>query len=226
MTDYVVEVMSGMGRCGSLHVWQQEGVVPDIQTMAKGLGGGYAPVAGMMINHRVANTLAAGTGAFIHGHTYQGHPVACAAALEVQRIVREDKLVENVKKTGKLLGQLLHQKLDHHPNVGNVRGKGLFWGVSVTGSQRVTGALTCFKIEFVRDKKNKTPFPAEAGIANAVHTTGLMDAGIMLYPGTGTMDGVSGDHVLVSPVYTSTEEDVGRIVERIQETVDRTFSKV
>ncbi|KAM3554857.1 hypothetical protein MY1884_005911 [Beauveria asiatica] len=203
------EVMSGMGRCGSLHVWQQEGVVPDIQTMAKGLGGGYAPVAGMMINHRIADALMAGTGAFIHGHTYQGHPVACAAALEVQRIVRQDQLVENVNKTGKLLGQLLHQKLDHHPNVGNVRGKGLFWG-----------------IEFVRDKKNKTPFPAEGGIANAVHTTGLMDLGIMLYPGTGTMDGVNGDHVLVSPVYTSTEEDIGRIVERVKETVDRTFSKV
>ncbi|EGX95642.1 aminotransferase [Cordyceps militaris CM01] len=203
------EVMSGMGRCGSLHVWQQEGVVPDIQTMAKGLGGGYAPVAGMMINHRVADALTAGTGAFMHGHTYQGHPVACAAALEVQRIVREDNLVENVKQTGKVLGSLLHQELDSHPNVGNVRGKGLFWG---------------FKIEFVRDKETKTPFPVTAGIANAVHTTGLMDVGIMLYPGMGTMDGVHGDHVLVSPAYTSTAEDIGGIVKKIKETVDRTFA--
>ncbi|KAJ4155282.1 hypothetical protein LMH87_000537 [Akanthomyces muscarius] len=203
------EVMSGMGRCGSLHVWQQEGVVPDIQTMAKGLGGGFAPVAGMMINHRVADALMAGTGAFSHGHTYQGHPIACAAALEVQRIIREGSLVENVKRTGGILGGLLHKELDGHPNVGNVRGKGLFWG-----------------IEFVKDKENKTPFPVTAGIANAVHTTGLMDMGIMLYPGTGTMDGVDGDHVLVSPVYTSTEEDASRIVKKIKETVDMTFSRL
>ncbi|OAA70965.1 aminotransferase [Akanthomyces lecanii RCEF 1005] len=203
------EVMSGMGRCGSLHVWQQEGVVPDIQTMAKGLGGGFAPVAGMMVNHRVADALMAGTGAFSHGHTYQGHPIACAAALEVQRIIREGSLIENVKRTGGILEGLLHKELDDHPNVGNVRGKGLFWG-----------------IEFVKDKENKTPFPVTAGIANAVHTTGLMDMGIMLYPGTGTMDGVDGDHVLVSPVYTSTEEDAARIVKKIKETVDMTFSRV
>ncbi|OAR02531.1 hypothetical protein LLEC1_07065, partial [Akanthomyces lecanii] len=203
------EVMSGMGRCGSLHVWQQEGVVPDIQTMAKGLGGGFAPVAGMMINHRVADALMAGTGAFSHGHTYQGHPIACAAALEVQRIIREGGIVENVKRTGKTLGSLLHKELDGHPNVGNVRGKGLFWG-----------------IEFVKDKESKTPFPVTAGIANAVHTTGLMEMGIMLYPGTGTMDGIDGDHVLVSPVYTSTEEDVARIVKKIKETVDMTFARV
>ncbi|KAJ3477014.1 hypothetical protein NLG97_g8955 [Lecanicillium saksenae] len=203
------EVMSGMGRCGSLHVWQQEGVVPDIQTMAKGLGGGYAPVAGMMINHRVADALMSGTGAFMHGHTYQGHPIACAAALEVQRIIREENLVENVKQTGKLLGELLHQELDGHPNVGNVRGKGLFWG-----------------LEFVRDKGSKTPFPVATGIANAVHTTGLMDVGIMLYPGTGTVDGVDGDHVLVSPVYTSTREDIVSIVRRIKQTVDMTFARL
>ncbi|OAA62990.1 aminotransferase [Cordyceps fumosorosea ARSEF 2679] len=201
------EVMSGMGRCGSLHVWQQEGVVPDIETMAKGLGGGYAPVAGMMVNHRIADALMAGTGAFLHGHTYQGHPIACAAALEVQRIVREDNLVENVKKTGKLLGRLLHQELDSHPNVGNVRGKGLFWG-----------------IEFVRDKESKTPFPVTAGIANAVHTTALMDVGIMLYPGMGSMNGVEGDHVLVSPAYTVTEKDIEGLVRKIKDTIDKTFA--
>jgi adenosylmethionine-8-amino-7-oxononanoate aminotransferase len=124
------EVMSGMGRCGTLHEWMQEGIVPDLQTIAKGLGGGYAPVSGLLINHRVADGLTKGTGAFAHGHTYQGHPVSCAAALEVQRIVREDRLVDNVRKVGAILGELLHDALDPHPNVGNVRGKGLFWGVS------------------------------------------------------------------------------------------------
>jgi adenosylmethionine-8-amino-7-oxononanoate aminotransferase len=123
------EVMSGMGRCGTLHVWQQEGVVPDLQTIGKGLGGGYAPVAGLLVGHRIVDALRGGSGAFSHGQTYQGHPVACAAAAAVQRIMRDQKLVENVAKMGPLLEQLLRQKLGDHPNVGDIRGRGLFWGV-------------------------------------------------------------------------------------------------
>lgn len=125
------EVMSGMGRTGTLHAWEQEGVVPDIQTIGKGLGGGYQPVAGLLIGHRVINALTKGTGAFAHGQTYQGHPVACAAALEVQRIIQEENLVQNVRTMGALLEQLLKQKLETHPHVGNIRGKGLFWGVNL-----------------------------------------------------------------------------------------------
>lgn len=124
------EVMSGMGRTGTLHAWEQEGVVPDIQTIGKGLGGGYAPVAGLLIGHRVLRSLDKGTGAFAHGHTYQGHPIACAAALEVQRIIREEGLVDNVRQMGDLLSSLLKQNLEAHPHVGNIRGRGLFWGVS------------------------------------------------------------------------------------------------
>jgi adenosylmethionine-8-amino-7-oxononanoate aminotransferase len=124
------EVMSGMGRCGTLHAWQQEGIVPDLQTIGKGLGGGYAPIAGMLINSKVVNVLAKGTGAFSHGQTYQGHPLACAAALEVQRIVREEDLVANIAAMGKLLEKGLKTRLANHPHVGDIRGKGLFWGVS------------------------------------------------------------------------------------------------
>lgn len=126
------EVMSGMGRCGTLHAWQQEGIVPDLQTIGKGLGAGYAPIAGMLINSRVVDVLARGTGAFSHGQTYQGHPLACAAALEVQRIIREDSLVANCAEMGKLLEQSLKKRLADHPHVGDIRGKGLFWGVSNT----------------------------------------------------------------------------------------------
>ncbi|KAK6216899.1 putative aminotransferase class-III [Colletotrichum tabaci] len=122
------EVMSGMGRSGTLHAWQHEDVIPDIQTIAKGLGGGYAPMAGMLINHRIAKVLGDGTGTFSHGHTYQGHPVGCAAALEVQRIIQEEELVSNVRKQGVLLEKLLREHLGDHPYVGNIRGKGLFWG--------------------------------------------------------------------------------------------------
>jgi adenosylmethionine-8-amino-7-oxononanoate aminotransferase len=124
------EVMSGMGRCGTLHAWQQEGVIPDAQTIGKGLGGGYAPVAGLLINHRVIDVLEKGSGAFSHGQTYQGHPIACAAALEVQRVVREERLVENVARMGQLLERGLRKRLGEHAHVGDIRGKGLFWGVS------------------------------------------------------------------------------------------------
>jgi len=203
------EVMSGMGRCGTLHAWQHEGVVPDIQTIAKGLGGGYAPVAGMLINHRVADALKNGSGAFSHGHTYQGHPVGCAAALEVQKIMKEENLIENVRINGQYLGELLHKHLDSHPNVGNIRGRGFFWS-----------------LEFVADKATKEPFPPSAGIAGKVHSTALNDVGISLYPGTGTKDGVNGDHALLAPAYTSTKEDIERIVQKVKQAVVGTFEKI
>jgi adenosylmethionine-8-amino-7-oxononanoate aminotransferase len=125
------EIMSGMGRSGTLHAWEQEDVVPDIQTLGKGLGGGYAAVAGLLIKKRVVDVLEKGSGAFSHGQTYQGHPIACAAALEVQKVIREERLVENVQKMGVLMGQLLKKRLGGHQNVGDIRGKGLFWGVSL-----------------------------------------------------------------------------------------------
>lgn len=124
------EIMCGMGRSGTLHAWEQEDVVPDIQTIGKGLGGGYAPVSGLLIGHRVVAALDKGTGAFQHGQTYQGHPIACAAACEVQRIIREENLIENIRRLGNLLASQLRQRLEAHPHVGDIRGKGLFWGVS------------------------------------------------------------------------------------------------
>lgn len=124
------EVMSGMGRTGTLHAWEQEDVVPDLQTIAKGLGAGYAPIAGLLVNKHVVDTLSKGTGAFVHSQTYQGHPVACAAAYKVQQIIQEDNLLPNVRAMGEYLGQLLHERLDSHPHVGDIRGRGLFWAVS------------------------------------------------------------------------------------------------
>lgn len=126
------EIMSGMGRCGTLHAWEQEGVVPDIQTIGKGLGGGYAPVSGILINDSIVQTLDKGTGMFRHGQTYQGHPISCAAALAVQKTIKEDALLENVRTMGAYLESQLRQKFDDHPYVGDIRGKGLFWGVRIT----------------------------------------------------------------------------------------------
>lgn len=125
------EVMSGMGRTGTLHAWQSPdvNVVPDIQTLGKGLGAGYAPVAAMLVNKTVVDVLRHGTGAFSHGQTYQGHPISCAAALEVQRIIREEQLVQNVSEMGQLTEKLMREKIGNLPYVGDIRGKGLFWGV-------------------------------------------------------------------------------------------------
>jgi adenosylmethionine-8-amino-7-oxononanoate aminotransferase len=130
------EVMCGMGRSGTLHTWQAEGVVPDIQTIGKGLGGGFLPIAGVLIGDKVSEALFAGAGAFQHGHTYQGHPVVCASALEVQRIIREEKLLDNVQAMGKRLESGLKTRLGGHKYVGDIRGRGLFWGVSVTNPHR------------------------------------------------------------------------------------------
>lgn len=129
------EVMSGMGRTGTLHAWQSPLIdtVPDIQTIGKGLGGGYAPVAAVLAGRKVVQTLSRGTGAFSHGQTYQGHPVACAAALEVLRVMEEEKLVQNVEAMGAVMEGLLTARVAVLPFVGDVRGKGLFWGVSILG---------------------------------------------------------------------------------------------
>jgi len=136
------EVMCGMGRSGTLHAWEQEGVVPDVQTIGKGLGGGYAAVAGVLVGPKVVRALEKGSGAFAHGQTYQGHPVACAAGLEVQRIISEDRLVENVAKRGAYLERLLKARLADHPNVGDIRGKGLFWGVRSTFPSNLDSSYT------------------------------------------------------------------------------------
>lgn len=135
------EVMSGMGRSGTLHAWEQEGVVPDIQTIGKGLGGGYAAVSGVLMNKKIVDALDKGTGAFRHGQTYQGHPIGCAAALAVQRYIKENDLVENVKRRGGQLEKRLREYLGGHPNVGDIRGKGLFWGVCHTTPRHTTPSL-------------------------------------------------------------------------------------
>ncbi|EME48083.1 hypothetical protein DOTSEDRAFT_69875 [Dothistroma septosporum NZE10] len=204
------EIMSGAGRTGPapshrypkpLHAWQDSlvGITPDIMTMGKGLGGGYMPVAAMLANKKVVNALERGTGAFSHGQTYQGHPLACRAALEVQRIIRDNDLVTNVRKQGALLGRLLHKKLSNHAAVGNIRGRGLFWG-----------------IEFVQDKITKEPFDPSEGIAMAIHELGMQHPyNISLYPGTGSADGRRGDHILIAPAYNITADEIRKIVDTV-----------
>ncbi|KAK7956790.1 Cullin repeat-like-containing domain protein [Apiospora aurea] len=202
------EVMCGMGRTGTLHAWEQEGIVPDIQTLGKCLGGGYQPIAGVLVSRDVVDVLLRGSGSFVHGHTYQGHPIACAAALEVQKIIRDEQLLKNVRSMGELLSTRLAESLQDHPNVGSIRGRGLFWG-----------------IEFVANKITKEPFPVAANVAMGLAALGLSKPyGIAVYPGTGTVDGVKGDHVILSPPYTITAAEVEDIVKIMQRLVGDFFS--
>ncbi|TVY44146.1 putative aminotransferase [Lachnellula subtilissima] len=204
------EVMSGMGRCGTLHAWQHEEVVPDLQTLGKGLGGGYQPIAAVLISPKVVDVLINGTGQFVHGQTYQAMPVQAAAALEVQRIQREDNLMQNVKTQGEYLEKCLKSLLGDHPNVGDIRGRGLFWG-----------------LEFVKDKETKEPFDPKLGVAQKVHDTAISAPfNMTMYPGTGTVDGFAGDHIILAPTYMVTKEDIERIAKVTLEVVSKVFESL
>jgi adenosylmethionine-8-amino-7-oxononanoate aminotransferase len=204
------EVMCGMGRTGTLHAWQAEDVAPDIQTMAKGLGAGYQSIAAMMISPEVVNVVMKGSGLFVHGLTYQGMPVQAAAALEVQRIIQKDKLMENVSKQGKLLEKRLKEKLGGHPNVGDIRGRGLFWG-----------------LEFVNDKKTKDPFDPKLKVANQILKLAMSPKyNMTVYPGTGTVDGNRGDHIILAPAYIVKKNDVEFIVDTIKDVVEEVFDQL
>ena len=196
------EVMCGMGRTGSTHAWQQEGIAPDIQAIAKGLGGGYQPIGAMLATGRIIDTLRNGSGAFLHGHTYLAHPMACAAALEVQRIVTEENLLDRVKDLGKHLERRLTERFGNHRHVGDIRGRGLFWA-----------------IELVADRATRTPFDPSLKLNQKIKATAFA-GGLACYPSGGTVDGRSGDHVLLAPPYISTPDDVDMIVDRLGSAVD------
>lgn len=195
------EVMSGMGRTGSLHAWEQENVTPDIQVIAKGLGGGYAPISAVLASEKVTNVFKQGSGVFVNGHTYSAHPIACAAALAVQKVIREEKLVENAKVQGKLLEELLRSEIAPLTIVGDVRGRGLFWG-----------------IEYVEDKANKTPFDLKANISQRVHDA-AMALGLVIFAGRGCADGVLGDHSMVMPSLTVSATQIRSIVHHLKSSI-------
>jgi adenosylmethionine-8-amino-7-oxononanoate aminotransferase len=196
------EVMCGMGRTGTLHACEQEGVAPDLIAVAKGLGGGFAPIGALLIGGKVFGAVADGSGAFQHSHTYMGHPLACAAALAVQQVIRRDGLLANVRRQGAHLARRLRERFGNHPFVGDVRGRGLFQG-----------------IELVADRASKAPFDPSRKL-NARVKREAMARGLMVYPMGGTADGVRGDHVLLAPPFILDAADVDTIVERLGDAVD------
>jgi adenosylmethionine-8-amino-7-oxononanoate aminotransferase len=196
------EVMCGMGRTGTTHAWEQEGVAPDIQVIAKGLGGGYQPIGGILIGRRVVEAFSRGSGAFMHGQTYQAHPVACAAALAVQQVIREDGLLPNVLERGEQLMLGLTERFGNHRHVGDIRGRGLFQA-----------------IELVRDRSSKAVFDPALKMNERIKWAAF-ERGLAIYPMGGTIDGRQGDHVCIAPPYNATAGEIDMIVERLGDAVD------
>ena len=196
------EVMCGMGRTGSLHACEQEGVSPDLMALAKGLGGGYAPIGALLMQTKIFNAIAHGSGVFQHSHTYTGHSLACASALAVQRVMRRDKLLANVSAQGARLARRLNERFGNHPFVGDVRGRGLLQA-----------------LELVADRARKRPFDAKLKLHARVKRE-AMARGLMIYPTGGTVDGERGDHVLLAPPFIIDAPLVDTIVERLGEAID------
>lgn len=196
------EVMSGMGRTGHLFACEEDGVTPDILAIAKGLGAGYQPIGAMIASDRIYQAILDGSGFFQHGHTYMGHATACAGALAVQRAIEQDDLLANVRARGEQLRAELHAALDSHPNVGDIRGRGLFVG-----------------IELVQDKAGKQVLDP-ALKTHAKLKKQAFENGLMIYPMGGTIDGVHGDHILLAPPFICTPGDISRIVQLLTQTIE------
>ena len=202
------EVMCGMGRTGFSHAWQIEGVAPDILIIGKGLGAGYHPIAAILVAQSVWEVLK--TEQFIHGLTFDAVPVGAVAALKVQEIIEKDFLLDNVKNQGDYLGERLTKELGNHPNVGDIRGKGLFWG-----------------LEFVKNKETKEPFDSKLGVSHKiVHLAKSPEFNMTFYPGTGTVDGVNGDHIIIAPPFIVKEQDIDHIVKVVSAVIDRVFKEI
>jgi adenosylmethionine-8-amino-7-oxononanoate aminotransferase len=196
------EVMSGMGRTGTLHACEQEGIAPDLMAIAKGLGAGYVPIGAMLASSQIIAAVRQGSGAFPHSQTYNGHPLACATALAVQQVIERDDLLANVRRQGAHLERRLKERFGNHHHVGDVRGRGHFWG-----------------IELVADRASKTPFDPALKLHARVKQA-AMARGLMVYPMGGTADGNAGDHVLLAPPFIADAAIMDTLVERLGEAVD------
>ena len=196
------EVMCGSGRTGTFLSCEQDGAVPDIVTLGKGLGGGYQPIGAVVCTSDVYDTIARGSGALKHGQTYNAHPVGCAAALAVQHVIRDEGLLGRVTSAGERLRTLLRSRFGNHPNIGDIRGRGLL-----------------LAMELVADRSTKTPFDPSL----TLHQRAKQEAfarGLLIYPGGGAADGRSGDHILLAPPYNVTDDELDQIVDLLGKTID------
>lgn len=196
------EVMCGMGRTGTLFACEQDGVAPDILCIAKGLGAGYQPIGAMLCTSDIYDAIAGGSGFFQHGHTYIGHPVAAAAGHAVVSAILDRGLVDRVKVQGDKLMARLQDRFGQHPHIGDLRGRGLFRG-----------------IELVEDRGSKAPFDPSRGIAGKIKKAAF-EAGLICYPMAGTIDGQSGDHVLLAPPFIIEDAQLDELVDKLSGAID------
>ena len=200
------EVMCGMGRTGTLFACEQDGVVPDIATVAKGLGAGYQPVGAMLCSEQIHDTIAEGSGFFQHGHTYIGHPMAMAAARAVLGRLTDDEMLPDVLAKGAALKARLNDEFGQHPNVGDIRGRGLFLG-----------------LELVNDRQTKAPFDPSLMLHKRVKSA-AMEVGLMCYPMGGTIDGRKGDHILLAPPFILSEDQIDEFVRKLSAALSAALS--
>jgi adenosylmethionine-8-amino-7-oxononanoate aminotransferase len=202
------EVMCGMGRTGTLYASEQEGVTPDLVTIAKGLGAGYAPIGATLVQRHLVEAIRGGSGFFQHGHTYVGHALACAAALAVQEVIEEENLLARVRTLGARLEAALAERFGDHRHVGDLRGRGLLRA-----------------IELVADRATKAPFEPASQLHARVKAEALA-RGLVVYPMGGTIDGERGDHALIAPPFIAREAEIDTIVELLGEAVDAAIAGV
>ncbi len=195
------EVMCGMGRTGTLFACEQDGVRPDLVTVAKGLGAGYQPIGATLVARPIYEAIRGGSGFFQHGHTYMGHPLACAAALAVQRTIVEEQLLGRVRQQGEHLRALLTERLGQHPNIGEIRGRGLFQG-----------------LELVAERASQRPFAPQLKLHARIKAE-AMARGLLCYPMGGTVDGQSGDHLLLAPPFIVSDGELEAVVERLEQAI-------
>jgi adenosylmethionine-8-amino-7-oxononanoate aminotransferase len=199
------EVMCGTGRTGSMMAYQQEHIIPDIVTMAKGLAAGYQPIGALLCRPEIVETIRNNSGFFQHGHTFMGHATAVAASLATLQAIKKENLLENVVKRGKQIRAGLRDALANHPNVGDIRGRGLFIGV-----------------EFVVDRETKEPLDPALKTHNKVQKA-AMDNGLLCYGMGGTIDGRRGDHVLIAPPYNLDDTQQQELVEKFSAAIASTM---
>ena len=196
------EVMCGMGRTGHLFASEFDEIAPDILCIAKGLGAGYQPIGAMLCSKNIYNRLGKGSGFFQHGHTYMGHPVACAAALAVLKAILNRKLLSSIKSKSDQLFNCLETQLGHHPNIGDIRGRGLFIG-----------------IEIVKNIETKKPFDPNLKVAASIKHAAF-EAGLICYPMSGTRDGKWGDHILLAPPFIINENHIIELVNKLSISIE------
>ena len=202
------EVMCGMGRTGTLFAAEQEGVTADLITIAKGLGAGYQPIGATLVSAKIHNAIASGSGFFQHGHTYIGHATACAAALAVQKAIEERNLLPRVCSLGEGLRERLLERFAAHPNIGDIRGRGLFQG-----------------LELVADRESKKAFDPALKL-NVRIKQAAMEQGLMCYPMAGTVDGQEGDHILLAPPFILEETHLDEIVQKLEIAVHSVLNRI